>query len=175
MGRLTILFLYFFFNLSEAKTAVFDFQVQVNLKNQTFTAKVIRILDGDTMEVLYQNTPIKIRLAHIDCPEKRGSQPFGNNAKIALSDLCFGQIVTVQGEKYDRYKRLIAVIINVKKQVVNQEMIKQGMAWHFKKYSTNQVYANLEIEARRKKIGLWQDSNAVAPWAWRKVKHKKKF
>ena len=89
-----------------------------------FTAKVIRILDGDTMEVLYQNQPLKIRLAHIDCPEKRGRQPFGNNAKKALSDLCFGQIVNVQGQKYDRYKRLIAIIINRKKQVVNQEMIK---------------------------------------------------
>ena len=47
------------------------------------------------MEVLYEETPIKIRLAHIDCPEKRGKQPFGNNAKVALSDLCFGQNVTV--------------------------------------------------------------------------------
>ncbi|WP_370583352.1 thermonuclease family protein, partial [Pedobacter sp. ASV28] len=40
------------------------------LKNQMFLAKVIRILDGDTMEVLYKNTPLKIRLAHIDAPEK---------------------------------------------------------------------------------------------------------
>jgi len=62
-----------------------------DFNNKTFKAKVIRIMDGDTMEVLCQKTPIKIRLAHIDCPEKRGSQPFGNNAKIALSDLCFGQ------------------------------------------------------------------------------------
>lgn len=42
-----------------------------------FTARVIRIIDGDTMEVLYQHTPVKIRLAHIDCPEKRRSQPYG--------------------------------------------------------------------------------------------------
>jgi endonuclease YncB( thermonuclease family) len=95
-----------------------------------FTAKVIRILDGDTLEILYKNKPVKIRLAHIDCPEKRSSQPFNNNAKKALSDLCFGQQVTIYLKNSDRYGRLIAVVINAKKQVVNQEMIKQGMAWH---------------------------------------------
>ncbi|KQM79041.1 nuclease [Pedobacter sp. Leaf216] len=139
--------------------------------NLVFTAKVIRILDGDTMEVLYQNQPLKIRLAHIDCPEKRGKQPFGNQAKKALSDLCFGQMVNVQSQKYDRYRRLIAVVINRKKQVVNQEMIKQGMAWHFKKYSSDSLYAQLEITARKNKIGLWQEQNAIAPWAWRESKH----
>jgi len=142
----------------------------LNNYHLSFAAKVIRIMDGDTMEVLYQNQPIKIRLAHIDCPEKRGHQPFGTKAKQALSDLCFGQMVTVQGQKYDRYKRLIAVVINQNKQVVNQEMIKQGMAWHFKKYSSDPLYAQLEVEARKHKIGLWQDSNALAPWEWRKPK-----
>lgn len=140
----------------------------VNLKNQIFVAKVIRILDGDTMEILYKNTPIKIRLAHIDCPEKRGSQPYGNNAKKALSDLCFGQQVTVYGEKYDRNKRLIAVVFNNKKQNVNQEMLKQGMAWHFKRYSKDITYANLEANARKNRIGLWHDLNPIAPWLWRK-------
>lgn len=140
-----------------------------SFEHQTFTAKVIRIIDGDTMEVLYEETPIKIRLAHIDCPEKRGKQPFGNNAKIALSDLCFGQRVTVLGESYDRYKRLLALIINEAKQNVNQELVKQGMAWHFKRYSTDQTYHQLEMEARKNKIGLWQDQNPTAPWNWRKA------
>jgi len=143
----------------------------LNYSNLVFTAKVIHIMDGDTMEVLYQNHPVKIRLAHIDCPEKRGHQPFGTKAKQALSDLCFRQMVTVQGQKYDRYKRLIAVVINDKEQIINQEMIKQGMAWHFKKYSSDPLYAQLEITARKHKVGLWQDSTAIAPWEWRAMKH----
>lgn len=141
-----------------------------SLKNQTFVAKVIRILDGDTMEILYKNKPVKIRLAHIDCPEKRSSQPFNNNAKIALSNLCFGQQVTIYSENTDRYGRIIAVVVNNKKQTVNQEMIKQGMAWHFKKYSKDPIYANLELEARKGKIGLWRDPKPVPPWEWRKPK-----
>ena len=143
-----------------------------NISSLIFTAKVIRIMDGDTMEVLYKNTPRKIRLAHIDCPENKGAQPFGNKAKKALSDLCFGQMVTVHGEKLDRYGRLIAIVTNDQNQVINQEMIKRGMAWHFKKYSHDSVYANLEIAARKNRIGLWQEPNPSPPWEWRKPKRK---
>jgi len=169
MGRIVLLILCLFIHPVFAQQKVGQ-QAPLNLKHKTFVAKVIRILDGDTMEILYQNTPVKVRLAHIDCPEKRGSQPFGNNAKKALSDLCFGQNVTVYGEKYDRNKRLIAVVVNTKKQVINQEMIKQGMAWHFKRYSKDETYANLELTARKNKVGLWQDKNPIAPWEWRKPK-----
>ncbi|WP_156131380.1 thermonuclease family protein [Pedobacter kyungheensis] len=170
MGRLILLGFILCFH------PVFDSQQGIyakapDLKKRIFTAKVIRIMDGDTMEILYQQTPTKVRLAHIDCPEKRGRQPFGSNAKKALSDLCFGQNVTVYAEKYDRYRRLIAVVVNNKKQVVNQEMIKLGMAWHFKKYSKDPLYAQLEITARKNKVGLWSDATPTPPWEWRKPKH----
>jgi endonuclease YncB( thermonuclease family) len=170
LGRLVLLSLFLLpslFLIQITETGA----VQTDFKNLIFTAKVIRIMDGDTMEILYQNQPVKIRLAHIDCPEKNGTQPFGNNAKKALSDLCYGQMVKVYGEKYDRYKRLIAVVINDKKQNVNQEMIKQGMAWHFIKYSGDVGYAKLEQVAKNNKIGLWQDPNPIAPWEWRKTRH----
>ena len=147
-------------------------QLSEKLAKKTFPAKVIGITDGDTMEILYKNHPVKIRLAHIDCPEKRGKQPFGNNAKIALSNLCFGRMVTVKAEKYDRYKRLIAVVINDKNQNVNQEMVKLGMAWHFTKYSKDTFYSKLEAAARRNRVGLWQDKNPIAPWLWREKKKK---
>ena len=65
------------------------------------------------MEVLYLDHPIKIRLAHIDRPEKRRSQPLVKSQE-ALSDLCFGQLVDIQDQKYDRYKRLIAVVVTIK-------------------------------------------------------------
>lgn len=163
MGKLAILLL--------LPTWLFAQNIKAKqLQYQTFTAKVIRIMDGDTMEILYRNNPVKIRLAHIDCPEKRSRQPFGTQAKTALSNLCFGQQVTLKGQNSDRYGRLIAVVINSKKQIVNQEMVKLGMAWHFTKYSSDKTYAKLEQDARKKKIGLWQDNNPTPPWQWRKPK-----
>ncbi len=166
VGKVIVLILFLFIKPVFSQNP----QKQTNLENQIFTAKVIRVMDGDTMEALYKNKPIKIRLAHIDCPEKRSTQPFNNQAKKALSDLCFGQQVTIYAENYDRYGRLIAIVLNNKEQIVNQEMIKRGMAWHFKRYSSDQLYAKLELAARKNKIGLWRDPSPIAPWNWRKSK-----
>jgi len=134
-----------------------------------FHAKVIAIKDGDTIEVLYENNPVSIRLAHIDCPEIKKQQPFGQAAKTFTSDICFGQIVTVENEgKFDRYKRCIAVIINDNNENVNKALVKAGLAWHFLKYSKDSTYDDLETIARKSKIGLWADENPTPPWQWRK-------
>lgn len=130
--------------------------------------KIIRIVDGDTAELLYGELPIKLRLEHIDAPEKRGSQPYGNKAKQQLSDLCFGQSVCIVGEgEMDRYGRLIGVIINESGVNVNKQMVLLGYAWHYKKYSNDMSYDELERQARANKSGLWIGSNPVAPWNYR--------
>lgn len=138
-------------------------QVQIP---KTFQAKVVGIKDGDTFKVLYNNSEITIRLNHIDCPEKK--QPYGKNAKSKASDLCFGKIVKiVSNGKKDRYKRLIAEVYfnNIN---INKELVKNGLAWHFKKYSSDVEYAKIERQARKSKAGLWQEKNPIAPWDWRK-------
>jgi micrococcal nuclease len=58
------------------------------------TGPVVSVLDGDTIEVLHNHHPERIRLSGIDCPEK--GQAYGNNAKQASSELAFGKEVTVQ-------------------------------------------------------------------------------
>lgn len=135
----------------------------------TFTGKVIGIKDGDTFEVLYDGQPEKIRLAEIDCPEKQ--QPFGNNARQYASQLCFGKMVTVTSSgKRDRYGRVVGTITTQDGINVNEELIKAGLAWHYKDYSDNESLALMQQEAKAQRIGLWQDKNPVAPWNWRKHK-----
>jgi len=46
---------------------------------------------------------VKIRLEEIDCPES--NQDFGNRARQAVSDLCFGKEVVIQKSGEDRYGR----------------------------------------------------------------------
>jgi endonuclease YncB( thermonuclease family) len=41
-----------------------------------FTGQVVSVLDGDTIEVLHNQHPERIRLSGIDCPEK--GQAIGN-------------------------------------------------------------------------------------------------
>ena len=61
---------------------------------ETYTAKCVGVVDGDTIDVLTaENEQIRIRLDFIDTPEK--NQPFGNAAKEHLSGLVFGKAVTV--------------------------------------------------------------------------------
>jgi endonuclease YncB( thermonuclease family) len=134
-----------------------------------FQGKVTAIKDGDTIEVLYENNTITIRFAHIDCPEIKKHQPFAQAAKKFTSDICFGQIVRVKNDgRFDRYKRLIAIIINNKNENVNKELVKAGLAWHFLQYSTDASYDALEATARQSKTGLWADENPIPPWEWRK-------
>ena len=138
-----------------------------------FEGKVIGIKDGDTFEVLYDGQPEKVRLAEIDCPEK--SQAFGKNARQYASDLCFGKMVTVVSSgKRDRYGRVVGLITTFDGLNVNEELIKAGLAWHYKQYSKNENIGVLEQEAREKKIGLWADKNPKAPWEWRKERRMKK-
>jgi endonuclease YncB( thermonuclease family) len=131
-----------------------------------FTGKVIGVKDGDTIEVFFEGKGHIVRLLDIDCPEKK--QAFGAKAKVFTSDLCFGKEVRVGSfGKQDRYGRILGtVFINGK--ILNEELLKAGLAWHFKKYSTKQYYAELENKARENKVGLWADDNPIAPWDFRK-------
>ncbi len=132
----------------------------------TETVKVISIKDGDTIEVLLNGKAQRIRLAHIDCPEK--NQPFGTKAKLFTSTKCYGKMVTLMhNRQYDRNKRLIAEVLLPNGDTLNRELMRAGLAWHYKKYSADAVYSFLEQEARNAKKGLWGEKGAVAPWNWR--------
>lgn len=134
-----------------------------------FQAQIIGISDGDTVTFLYHEKPYKLRLEHIDAPERNGSQAFHQASKKALSELCFNQTVTIEWKgELDRYDRFIGIIYNSDELNVNLEMIKRGMAWHYKQYSRDRLYAQAEKEAKRNKIGIWSDEKPIPPWEWRK-------
>jgi micrococcal nuclease len=130
--------------------------------------KVISVKDGDSIEILANEKIYTIRLAHVDCPEKK--QDFGTKAKIFVSEFCFGKEVEAIEESKDRYGRIIAVV-KVEGKELNLEIIEAGFGWHFKKYSKSQIHADAEIRAKKKKVGIWSHSNAVAPWDYRKHKN----
>lgn len=138
----------------------------------SFDAKVVGVKDGDTIVVLLEgNVQETIRLAHVDCPEKK--QAFGMRAKQFASDFCFGKTVKiVETARRDRSGRMIALVY-VNNKCLNQALVSNGLAWHFKKYSKDMSYDVLEQKARVAKIGLWLDPNPIAPWDWRKSKKKK--
>ncbi len=133
------------------------------------TGKVIAVKDGDTIDVLLNGKAQRIRLGHIDCPEK--NQPYGAKAKSYTSANSFGKTVTVlHTRQYDRNKRLIAEILFTNGDTLNRELVKAGLAWHYKKYSADSTYSLLENRARVTRKGLWIEKEPVAPWLWRNRK-----
>lgn len=146
------------------KLLTFLFVLFVTILPQT--GKIIKITDGDTMEMVSGRDAYKIRLAHIDAPEKK--QAYGTKAKQYLSDLCFGKTVTMIVTDVDRYHRNVAVITLSDGTNVNKKMVEAGFAWWYRKYSSDESYGKLEAAARKAKRGLWADKNPTAPWEWRK-------
>ena len=144
----------------------------LSLQAAEFEAEVIGVMDGDTVKVLTSDKKeIKIRFEHIDAPEKK--QPFGQLCKGVLSDMIFGKTVYIRSQsRPDRYGRMIAEVFmcEASKESVNMAMVRGGCAWHYKQFSKDSTYADAERIARDTKIGLWKDSNPVAPWLWRKNK-----
>lgn len=130
---------------------------------------VVSVLDGDTIEVLHNQHPTRIRLRGIDCPEK--GQAYGRKAKQAASALVFGEEVTLHTFGKDKYGRTLADVLLSDGRNANQELVKEGWCWWYRKYAPwSSVLQELEEEAREAKKGLWADPAPVPPWIYRKAK-----
>ncbi|BEQ13126.1 thermonuclease family protein [Desulfoferula mesophila] len=133
-----------------------------------WTGKLVGVSDGDTITVMRDGRGVKVRLAEIDSPEKR--QPYGQAPKRFTSDLCFGMVVTVKPPTTDRYGRVVAHVRIPDGRNLNEELVRAGLAWQYKRYSKSAKLAALEAEARKAKRGLWSEPNPVPPWEWRKAR-----
>ena len=134
----------------------------------SFTGKLVKVLDGDTVEVMHDGKPESIRLAQIDCPEK--GQPFGQAAKEYVLGVAALKIVTVQVETVDRYGRTVGEVLLPDGANLNKQIVGAGFAWQYKRYSKDPEYAELEAGARATRLGLWQDKSPIPPWEWRRGK-----
>lgn len=135
-------------------------------QEQPFTGQVISVSDGDTIKVLHDGIPEKIRLSGIDCPEK--TQAFGSVAKRLTSELCFGKPVGIIPVDHDRYGRTVAQVILPDGRVLNSELVRHGYAWWYQKYSPfDRELQQLEATARVNHDGLWSAANPIAPWDFR--------
>ena len=105
------------------------------------------ITDGDTIKI--KNT--QIRLFGIDAPEL--NHPYGRNAKWALHKLCKGQDVRAEITDIDHYGRTVARCYLSDGRDLSAEMVKQGLAIDWAKYSGG-VYRKYETSDARKRLFL---------------------
>jgi len=129
--------------------------------------RVVGVKDGDTVVLLTAaKEEITVRLSEIDAPERK--QAFGNVSRTFLSDLIFGKEVKLEKLGKDRYGRTLGFIYLRNGTNVNVEMVKNGMAWQYEKYSKSAVLKKAQASAKSMKAGLWRDSYPVAPWEFRR-------
>lgn len=106
-----------------------------------------RIVDGDTIVI----KKTQIRLFGIDAPEL--DHPYGQKAKWALVALCKGKHVRAEITDEDGYGRTVAKCFLPDGTDLSAELVKQGLAIDWPKFSGG-IYASLEIAGVRKKLWL---------------------
>lgn len=132
-----------------------------------YEATVVKVADGDSITVRRPGEEeVRVRLEGIDCPEHR--QPYSVAAKKFTSGMVFDERVQVRVLDHDRYGREVARV-TVKGQDVSVELLREGLAWHYKHFNQEEELARLEAEARQARRGLWSDPHPIPPWEWRRA------
>jgi endonuclease YncB( thermonuclease family) len=143
---------------------------------QPYDARVSRSIDGDSLAIEERGKTYQVRLWGIDAPE--WGQPFSVEAREVSRKLVKGRRIIIRPQYRDRYDRIVA-IVEVNGQLLNEEMVRRGMAWVSNRYCNEDIcndWRDLEKTARQDGTGLWADDDAVAPWEWKKLqKHQKRY
>ncbi len=162
----------FFYVFSISAIAFFYATVSdVHSAKKVYQGKVIKVTDGDSINILHEGKPLRIRLAEIDAPER--GQPFWEKSRKALADYVSGKEVTVEEVDIDRYKRLVGQVY-VGDLWVNGALVRGGYAYVYPKYATSSRLYEFEREAKESKAGVWKlpENERVKPWEWRKQNRK---
>ncbi len=141
------------------------------------TGKVVQVSDGDTINLLVDKTQHRIRLASIDAPETshgsdRPGQPFGEASRKNLAEYVAGKTLTLTCYEKDHYGRDVCDV-PANGTTANRLQVQDGMAWANQqakgKFLRDKTLVDAQNNAQKKKLGLWAEPGAVAPWEWRVV------
>ena len=135
------------------------------------TTKVVRVVDGDTIEVEINGTKERVRYIGIDTPEtvdpRKPVQCFGVEASKKNKELVEGKTVRLEKDVTDRdkYHRLLRYVL-LDDALINETLVQQGFAKSYSyppdiKYQDKFVAA--EKKAREDKLGLWSACASATP------------
>lgn len=128
--------------------------------------KVVRVIDGDTIAITYNDIEEKVRLIGINTPEtvdpRRPVQCFGKEATKEMKSLVSGKEVGLEFDDTqslrDIYGRLLAYVYLPDGEMVNRKMLAEGYAYEYtygKPYKYQKEFKSLQTLAENNKRGLW--------------------
>ena len=141
----------------------------VQSAKKIYKGKVVKVTDGDSINILIDDTQIRIRLAEIDAPER--GQPYWKKSREALANYVAGKEVEVFEVSIDRYQRVVGQVY-IGDLWVNGALVRGWYAYVYPKYATSERLYEFEEEARENQAGIWKlpESDRMKPWEWRKQK-----
>lgn len=141
------------------------------ISNQIFpareTAKVSRVVDGDTIKVLINNSEDTVRLIGIDAPEtvdpRKPVQCFGKEASAKAKEILTGKTIVLESDltqaDRDEYGRLLRYVF-LNDLNFDKFMISEGFAreYTFKghAYKYQLEFVQVEEKAKKENRGLWE-------------------
>lgn len=130
---------------------------------------VLRVVDGDTIDVELSGERVRVRLIGINTPEivdpRRPVQCFGRESSAKAEELLLGTAVRLETDpsqgRYDKYGRLLAYVYLPDGRSFNKEMIAQGYAYEYTyrlPYRYQSEFKAAQARAREAALGLWSPS-----------------
>ena len=134
----------------------------------TLPARVLRVVDGDTLLVRSNGQNFLIGLAGIDAPGI--CQSSGYLAREVLTELVVAAArrrIQIGIIGWDSSGRTIARVATPQQRDVSTALVGLGAAWLHPKVDSDQALVDAESNARHNGLGLWANPRAQAPWDWR--------
>jgi micrococcal nuclease len=158
--------------------------MKIELSQSSIIEKVTinRVVDGDTLEVTFENKTERLRLIGVDTPEVYNSKKMRSDAhRLGISEedvqkkgMQASKFVAeflkerysnqkirleIGAEERDRYGRLLGYVWFIDGKMLNEEIIKAGYGTAMvippnSKYFTR--FQKFEGQARKDKIGIWE-------------------
>ncbi len=140
---------------------------EVIQNNETTYYQVVKIVDGDTIDVNINGKSERIRLIGIDTPETvKYDNPiecFGPEATAKAKELLLNKKVRLEVDSTqddrDTYDRLLRYVYRDDDLFFNEWMITNGYAREFtfiKPYKYQTEFKQAEINAQNSELGLWK-------------------
>lgn len=123
------------------------------------------VVDGDSLVI----RKTQVRLFGVDAPEM--NHPYGKKAKWALVALCKGQTIRAEVTDTDDHGRTVAKCSLPDGRDLSAEMVKQGLAIDWPKFSGG-IYRALEVEDARKKMWLADARQKGRMHVWEKYEQR---
>lgn len=130
------------------------------------TAKVSRVIDGDTIKVLINSKEETVRLIGIDSPEvldeRKPVQCFGKQASDKAKEILTGKTIILEldptQKNRDEYGRLLRYIflddLNFNKSMISEGYVRE-YTFKSSSYKYQSEFIQAEKKAKKENKGLW--------------------